>query len=741
MPCARAADASPVSVDVDSMTPTIAGPTTPVTITGTVTNRSDEVLAAPKVRVGVSAQLLDTTSAVEDWTSGKLDVATHEVAGASLDPIAPGTSEQFTVTIAKKTLNYTYGLASLPMTVQVTGAGGTTPTVRTTLEWSKKSPTSPMRSTFVVPLTLPADPALYGPSGPERVAAWNRAIGPGSRIDQLISDLGSLPVTWVVDPSIVHPPVAADDNLPKAPATGSTSSPSSTPSQTPTPEDTTSSDDPAADSTTSPDTGNTDEHPLPGSTPSSSTSADRDPIAALGATVLDRLQTISSTGTIWWTPYDDPDVSALAGAGHDGQALLTRELKRGIPDDLRKISDVTVAWPASAIGSRRTTQITSTWKKATQKTPTLVLPERSVMSLSGTTTDATRRVKGSSGVLVYDESLSSILSTSATSPLLAAQRFLARTAAIYQQRPGTPRSVAVVLPRADLTPPEQLAQAITRVMDAPWLVTTSGVAVEDDLPAHIDSKILRTPAPGPHAPPTSPSPVSRATFTSLADDRRTMRGLQSILVDSDDVVGQRLRSLDAAGSTRWRGHGADQATVVRVDAHAVEQMRRKVSVLPSAVNFFANSGQLSVTVVNGLNRPLKDVQLTLHPRKFLLRIRQPDKQLQIRAASRSTARFQVKAVAAGNVPIDVLLHAPDGLPLGSAPGDVTQLKVNVRPTSSWIYWALGIVAGLVLVVGLARSLRRGPRTVTAPGPTGAPIPDPAAEDRSEQERPEAGEDD
>ncbi|TWP38265.1 DUF6049 family protein [Leekyejoonella antrihumi] len=728
MPSALAAGASPVSVDVESMSPAIAGPDTPLTITGSVTNQSDADVSAVKVGIGVSPQLLDTTTRVQDWSAGTLPRATPKVGGKTIGSIAAGATRQFSVTIAKGTLNYAYNLASLPMTIQVTGTGFNASPVRTTLEWSKKTPTSPLRSSIVVPLTLPADPALYGPSGSARTAAWTRAIGPGSRIDQLISDLGALPVTWVVDPSIVQAPVGADDNLPKAPQPGSTSTPSSTP-----PGDTASSSS-APVSTAPPTTSDGTGSQLPGSTPTTSAAANTDPVDALATTLLGRLQTLATTSTIWWTPYDDPDLTVLAGSGSAGQALLTRDLQRRLPTALRKISDVTVAWPDPAIGSTQAAAISSTWKRATGTDPRLLVPDGSVASLTGVTPDATRRVAGSSGTLVYDATLSSTLSTSATSPLLAAQRFMARTAAIYQQSPGTARSLAAVLPREDATPPAQLAEAITLIENAPWLAPTSGTGALSHVPTFVDAKVVAKPVSGAPTPAGTRSPINAATLSRITHDRRVMRGLGSILVDSKDVVTARTQSFDAMGSTRWRGHSSALATVVRVDSDAVQAMRRKISVIPSTVNFFANSGQLTVTVVNGLNRSVKDVDLSMNPRRFLLRIPKPDHRMAIAASSRSTVRFEVKAVAAGKVPIDAVLTTPDGLPLGARFGEPTQLQINVRPTSSWIYWVLGIVAGLVLVVGLIRSLWRGPRTVTAPGSD-------ATDDRARPETPKAGEHD
>ena len=154
------------------------------------------------------------------------------------------------------------------------------------------------------------------------------------------------------------------------------------------------------------------------------------------------------------------------------------------------------------------------------------------------------------------------------------------------------------------------------------------------------------------------------------------------------------------------------------DTTALDSLTRQVAVRPSTVNFFANSGMLNITVVNNLARPVRDVQLMVTPRKRLLWVKRQPTPLSLPAGGRTTVRVPVEAVAAGTVNVDASLTTPGGAPLGQARGKSVQLKVNVRPTATWIYWVLGMVAGLIFVVGLFRSLRKGPRAETA-----MPLPD------------------
>lgn len=744
MPCAGAAStatAPHARLSIDDIDPAVATPDEAVTVSGTIDNPTDHDIT-PTVTAQVSPQLLDTVHRLENWTAGHFDAGGSTVGTQTLATVAPGESAPFAVRIPRKALRYTYQLASLPMTITAGGDGMSTQRVRTTLEWSTTPAAQPIDTTIVVPLTLPADPALFGPSGEKRDAAWEATIGPGSRIDELLTVMDGLPVTWLVDPELLDPPAPADPNLPETAPSGAVSPSPSTGTAPPSTagESPGSTQAPTSPSTESPTSDSdiptsSDEAPLPTPSTSGGGSSGTDTVTSLTERLLERLRRTADTSSVWWLPYDDPDLSALSST-RKGRTMLTRELKRGLPRQLTDISTAMVAWPAGAPSGKTTKRVASIWRKATGKKATLVLPRRAV-SAAATEPDTTRRIKGTAGVLAYDEALSEMLRPD-DGPVLAAQQFLAHTLAIYQQQPGAARSLTAVVPRDDGTPPPELAAEVRRILSASWVNGTSGRETRLALPTEADATAVKKPAKGHGLPKTPPSPVRTATLRQVDAERRTLRGLGSILVDADTVIASRSRGLDVIGSARWRGAADLMHTVQQANSSAVESMRTKVTVRPSAVNFFTSSGKLTITVVNHLDRPLKDINLSLVPRKYLLRIQDPVQSIELGASARTTVRFDVKAVGAGQVQVDAVLRTPTGLELGTAPGDTTQLKVNVRPTSSWIYWVLGIVAGLVLVVGLIRSVRRGPRELTTPGPDDEPMPtEPTAPD----DPAEAGEDD
>jgi len=181
----------------------------------------------------------------------------------------------------------------------------------------------------------------------------------------------------------------------------------------------------------------------------------------------------------------------------------------------------------------------------------------------------------------------------------------------------------------------------------------------------------------------------------------------------DDPEPFRTRWTDAQNqvvSARWRGHGRDLDAIDTATQAAVSAVSRGVSVAPSSVNFFADKGVLQITVVNSLDVPVHGVRLILTPGQPRLRIEQQPRSLRIGAKSRTNVQIRITAVAAGLVPITAVLTTANGTPLGQN----ARVDVRVQPTSTWIYWVLGAVAGLILLLGTFRSLRRGSTRATRP---------------------------
>ena len=93
--------------------------------------------------------------------------------------------------------------------------------------------------------------------------------------------------------------------------------------------------------------------------------------------------------------------------------------------------------------------------------------------------------------------------------------------------------------------------------------------------------------------------------------------------------------------------------------------------------------------------------------------------LKIGAKSRANVPLQVTSIAAGLVSVEAVLTTHNGTPLGQN----ANVTVRVQPPASWIYWVLGGLAGLILVGGIQRSLRRGSTRGSRPDAQEPPLND------------------
>lgn len=422
---------------------------------------------------------------------------------------------------------------------------------------------------------------------------------------------------------------------------------------------------------------------------------------------------------MWWLPSDDPDLTALQKQGPAGRNLLGRDFARPLPAGVGSVGETRLVWPTGKLAGTAVTSYAQGFATRS-KSPVIALLPGSAISRPSTTT-ATHRTAGTSGVLTYDAQLSTAFSTPSTSPGTQTSRLLTQTLALYQQSPGTPRSIALVAPRSGGANPTQLAAQLDALSTADWVTLRTGTQTVTALRSAPPTSLLTTPRKDGGMPKVPGSAITAAELNDVAAGRQRLTALQSVLVDGADVIPARKRALDIIGSTRWRGSTAKLAAVADRNTAAVAALLHKLTIRSSTINFFADSGDISITVSNELNRPVRGVQLDVQPRKYLIRVTDPVKNVNIDAGSRATAQFHIEAVGAGTVPVDAVLRAPDGTPLTDSDAP-SQLKINVHPTSGWIMWVLGVLAGLILAIGLWRAVRRGPRTASAPAATDSPTP-------------------
>lgn len=157
-----------------------------------------------------------------------------------------------------------------------------------------------------------------------------------------------------------------------------------------------------------------------------------------------------------------------------------------------------------------------------------------------------------------------------------------------------------------------------------------------------------------------------------------------------------------AASSRWRADRSLLLPVIASARTAGAQARTAIAVVPDRINFFADSGQLQVTITNDLDVAVEEVQVVLTSLVPSFRLTGTPEPVTIGARSRATVRVPATALAAGSVPIRVRLFSPGEQHIGV---DNT-VQVRAYPTGSWFYWLLAGVALLLFAAGLWRGRRR-----------------------------------
>ena len=191
-----------------------------------------------------------------------------------------------------------------------------------------------------------------------------------------------------------------------------------------------------------------------------------------------------------------------------------------------------------------------------------------------------------------------------------------------------------------------------------------------------------------------------------------MRGVALIRDDGDAFTRTWARATEQLASSRWRAAPAGWARLNAGIQAATRETTSSIRVSRSNINFLAETGRLQITVTNDLDVAVENVKLTLEPATPRLRIDSQPPVMRIGAKSRATAIVGVTTLAAGSVPLRTTLTTPDGTVIGQG----ADVVVQVTPTGDWVYWTLGGFAGIILVLGIWRSVRRKPEPVNAAEP-------------------------
>ncbi len=679
-----------VSIVIDSMSPTTARPGDTVTVTGTASNGTSQS------RTGLDVQLW--TSPARFATRDAMDAYVSQGTGASLAPagdafflpvsLRPGASVQWHASFQVNTVGMTqFGV--YPVTAQLADAqGGVLAQDQTLLPfWPGQQAAGlarPLDIAWVWPLIDQPHHQVCTALTSNDLAA---SLGPGGRLSALLAAGQAYPdahLTWVIDPALLSDVATMTKTYQVASGSGCSG-------------------------------------------------AVTKPASKAARTWLSTLRQITSTQPTVITPYADVDVSALVHSGLTADITSAYKMGYAVADDVLHGSfGPTIALPAGG-----TADLSVLTNLATAQGIGAVVLDSNEMPPANTAVfepdDAITSVRTGSGVtmtvLLADHVLTGVLAAGDTgsgvlppsTQFAVSQQFLAETAMIAAEAPGSDRSI-VVEPPEDWSPSASLARdLLSETTGTPWLAPSALGSLAGA--ADSERTIARQPPP---ASKDSPGELS-GTYLDAVSAVGTQLGVYTDLLyqPSAAYVQGLQQALTATESSAWRGSGADEGLALADKLSAFmsgEESQIKI-IAAQQVPMGGSSGPVPVSIRNGsrhairvrLNARVVDVpdrtsQLTVGSFQNLITV-QPQQT--------PTIRLPVSSAPIGPTAIRLSLTTANGKQLPLPP---TSLTVESTRYGRAILFLIGAAIGVLVLTSVFRGVRRWLHDDTRVAPEDAGLP-------------------
>jgi hypothetical protein len=674
----------PLLVHLDSISPGTLSDNVdePITITGTLTNRSGEQWSDINLYAFISpAPIVDATNlAISAGAEDDAFVGERIVTPGTEDNVAvldPGQSSDFSLTVPRSELLVTAagvywlgvhasGLSpTLPRDAFADGRARTfIPLVPGT---GGKNPDT-VDAAVVVPIR---ETVWLTPDGRvDRVGRWARSLDVGGRLHSIL-DAGDpttgVPLTWLVDPAV---PAAVARLAAGNPARSLTPDPDAVPVE-PTEEPTEEPETPTEGAPAGPEPFAASPDPIPPVDPEQELTEEEQRVADLAQAWLDRFRVVTSGQTVLALPYGDLDVSADAANGaRYYQQAVTR-------------SSQVMAWlqvAASPALAPRDGHLSRAAIEGATPDTTILMADTSFAVPPNAPASMVRLLGHKVVVTSSGAAAGGPSPTAADDPLALRQRLLSEAALRLQS--GSRSPVVVMLP-ADWRPtdPSKLFSGL----DVPWLdpVTVADLSLRPA--ASMNGDVLAYTEEDAEAELDVANFSAADDLTGRADLLAGVLTLQNLVRQqvADEVLmslssGHRINTFRAADSVRAAaGFISDQLASVTVDA-------------PGALTLSSDSGKFGADVVNGLDQPVT-VRIAVQSDGSLdLQDLGP---LPLSAAARFRILPRVTANRPGIHQVRLVVTDAQGTPLG----DSTNLQIRAAQVSGLI-WLL-LAGGALLLFG------------------------------------------
>jgi hypothetical protein len=427
----------------------------------------------------------------------------------------------------------------------------------------------------------------------------------------------------------------------------------------------------------------------------------RRPKSAVAERWLRDLKAASNGEDMFATPYADPDLVSLvrAGLGRD-IATATAEGRKVIQtkDLLNARLRPELTWPVSGYLDRETLD-----RLRTAGTRELLLNSAGVPpaapgavqpGISGTVATS----EGDVRTLAADQTLSRVLGTATVRPgtsVVAQQRFLAETAMIGLELPGSARTIVVAPPRRWSPDPALARSLLEDTASAPWLKPVSLRQAADGRPVRHTL--------------VYPNAVRRYELGSrhLKQVYRLGDGIQKFVSIFDEPGDNILiRAIARTESSALRGR-AKRAKKVRDEVDkAFGAELGKLRLLARQVSLPGESGPVPVTIANDLPDKTVKVRLQVESENSArLEIGDYSRLTRIGPNQKETIKINMRVFVNGPTNVTIRLETPDGKRLRHS------MRVQVRTTAAGkVAVSITGVAIGILFLGIGiRVIRRSRR--------------------------------
>ncbi|MGC5614682.1 DUF6049 family protein [Georgenia sp. Z1491] len=702
---------------LDDVAPAVLDPEDDLTVTVTLTPTTD-------VEDGTLALALDPTiplsrSVLAAWQSGEGPSGYASRTEVELDgTVAAGESRTVELEVPAEELGLVAGRdewGPRGLEVVLTDAGEVEEVVRSVVVWGAPAESlEPLPVGLLVPATSGsvADPALVPGLGPGTAGAPDDPAPTGSEAPPA----SEAPTGGGSEPPTDGPPATETPSDRAAPGEVPSGEPPSDASTTTAPDAASGSG-----STTDPGAASAQDAPsavltLAQAVAGTGASLALDPVLLDGAgspsgTALTEL---AEDDRLLALPAGDADLAALA---HLERPDLAQRLTNDGVDRIGMLTGHVVpslAWPAGEEVDASTVELAHDGSTSVTVLPGPVLAP--VADLTYTVSGrADVELGGARGLtapaLVAEERASSLLagtlmpwSTGSPVELSAVQSrqlLLADLAVVFRERPSDPRPLLLTYDRSSPADPAVVGDVARALADAPWVDLLALGDLMDTPPASDEALSLpdRTVGPG---------EIDAAGLARAEETERLAAAVATMTDTPPPAVAGATLAVRTAVSAGWRDDAAGREALVTGWRDSLSAATHAVRPTPtSPINLIASTADLPVRVENEGDF---DARVTVVVDPDDPRLEAPEGvEIVVPAGGQETALVPVSAIGSGDLPVRIRLVTPDGEQIGSAATIVVRVRAGWEGTAVTI---AGVVLALLVVVGLARRIRRGVRVPT-----------------------------